>query len=602
MNFFHKYGTRPNEIRRAKREFFFRLSLVLAAVLFFAGMLVITRFSPRLDQESRDALPELSNKGDPLSNPQLQSLREQVSGLRAEFARQQANGITDVAQLETLEEAIALQRRIIRFRGSEIAPKQDLETLDALLQLYDEEMGSFLMAQSRQLEQRAEDARRQGHTEKALGLFEKARNLQEEINNQYPRSSERNPSRLHRLNSRILNLTTQPLARKADQLRQKALRLADQGDYEAAIDAMDQALEQQQTLNEEYRDSRYASLGRLKQFRDSWQDIQIAEDAARVQRLIEETRIAMDLENAERALSSIEEAEVLQNRIRSRFPDSAAADPAIMDSIQQLHDTASSLPAFVRIRDLRQRVRGLLRERNFDEFSRNISEWFRAVDRFRISFPRSDFIDSLQPDEVEYLQANRTSIPLISNAVHNKLQPVPGHRKRYLFSSEVSQNLYRNVMGENPSQNRGPQLPVDSVTWLEAREFTRKLSWILARPVDLPERLLITNAIGSVAESELRESAWFSSRADRLTQPVGSSEPNDFGFHDLLGNVAEWLAASSDETPERVVAFGGSARDSLRRLLTIPEEARQPGERNRFIGFRFAVYMEPSPSAATTQP
>jgi hypothetical protein len=61
----------------------------------------------------------------------------------------------------------------------------------------------------------------------------------------------------------------------------------------------------------------------------------------------------------------------------------------------------------------------------------------------------------------------------------------------------------------------------------------------------------------------------------------------------LLGNVAEWLDSGQDDDPERVVAIGGSARDSLLRLAGIPEESRSPTERNRFVGFRFAVKLEP---------
>lgn len=592
MNLFHKYGTRPNEIRRAKREFFFRMSLVLAALLFFAGMLVITRFSPRLDNASRQNIAEPRNAGDTLTNPELNQLREQVADLRAEFASQQADGIEDVQQLEILEQAIALQRRVIRLRGSEIAPKRDLDSLDSLLTLYDEEMGQFLIAQSNQLEQRAAEAAQQNEFTKAIELYEKARNLQEEINEQYSRSSARSASRLHRLESRILNLRTEPMAREADQLRDKAIQLADDGEFTAAIDAMEAALEQQQSLNEDYRQSRFASLGRLKTFRDTWTDIQVAEDASRVSRLIEEARIAMDVEDADRALRTIEEAEVLQNRIRSRFPNSDAADSSIMQTIQQLHDTASSLPAYLRIRDLRTQTRQLLRERAFDNFPRIVSEWFRAVDTFQTAFPQSDFVDSINPQEVRFLHANRDEIPLLSNRVYEKLLPVPGHRERFLFSTEVSQNLFTQIMEDNPSQNRGPLLPVDSVTWTEAREFNRKLGWILARPVDLPNRLLFTNAMGTVSESELTDTAWSSANANRQTQPVGSSNHNDFGFFDLLGNVSEWLGSASGETPERVVAIGGSARDSLLRLLTIPEEAREPTERNRFVGFRFMVYMD----------
>ena len=41
---------------------------------------------------------------------------------------------------------------------------------------------------------------------------------------------------------------------------------------------------------------------------------------------------------------------------------------------------------------------------------------------------------------------------------------------------EVTQEQYEAVMGTNPSRYKGPQNPVDNVSWDEAVEFYRKLS------------------------------------------------------------------------------------------------------------------------------
>ena len=34
--------------------------------------------------------------------------------------------------------------------------------------------------------------------------------------------------------------------------------------------------------------------------------------------------------------------------------------------------------------------------------------------------------------------------------------------------TEVTQELYAKVMGDNPSENQSPKLPVDSVSWYDA--------------------------------------------------------------------------------------------------------------------------------------
>jgi formylglycine-generating enzyme required for sulfatase activity len=73
-----------------------------------------------------------------------------------------------------------------------------------------------------------------------------------------------------------------------------------------------------------------------------------------------------------------------------------------------------------------------------------------------------------------------------------------------------------------------------------------------------------------------------------LTQPVGTSACNSGGFYDLLGNVAEWLAADSSKEKKTAFVAGGTAQDSPQILVSVPLSDRLKAERNRFIGFRIA--------------
>jgi formylglycine-generating enzyme required for sulfatase activity len=46
---------------------------------------------------------------------------------------------------------------------------------------------------------------------------------------------------------------------------------------------------------------------------------------------------------------------------------------------------------------------------------------------------------------------------------------------------------------------------------------------------------------GSTAEYTVQTLAWYSANSVTQTRPVGGKRANAFGFHDMLGNVREWV-------------------------------------------------------------
>ena len=56
----------------------------------------------------------------------------------------------------------------------------------------------------------------------------------------------------------------------------------------------------------------------------------------------------------------------------------------------------------------------------------------------------------------------------------------------YLGIHPVTQAQWRAVMGTNPSEFKGEELPVDSVSWENCQKFCRKLSKRVSRKVQLP--------------------------------------------------------------------------------------------------------------------
>ena len=133
----------------------------------------------------------------------------------------------------------------------------------------------------------------------------------------------------------------------------------------------------------------------------------------------------------------------------------------------------------------------------------------------------------------------------------------------HLGMLQVTQQQYDSVMDDNPSLYRGPALPVEHLTWLQASTFAEKLSELSAeksagRSYRLPTEAewefacrAGTTTDFSFGSRLLPSQANFSENAHQNTAqptcPVGSFEPNSWGFYDMHGNVWEWCSDWFDD-------------------------------------------------------
>ncbi len=123
----------------------------------------------------------------------------------------------------------------------------------------------------------------------------------------------------------------------------------------------------------------------------------------------------------------------------------------------------------------------------------------------------------------------------------------------YLGVTEVTQEQYQKVMGSNPSGFKGPQNPVEQVSWNDAVAFCRKLSelpseksggYVYRLPTEAEWEYACragtttTYSFGD-SESELGAYAWYIDNSGRTTHPVGGKRPNACGLYGMHGNVFE---------------------------------------------------------------
>ena len=144
----------------------------------------------------------------------------------------------------------------------------------------------------------------------------------------------------------------------------------------------------------------------------------------------------------------------------------------------------------------------------------------------------------------------------------------------YIGKYEVTQALWQAVMGSNPSQIKGDNLPVETVDWNDCQGFISKLNAMTGKRFRLPTEAEWEYAARGGKKSRgyqysgsntLGDVAWYDGNSGFKTHAVGTKQPNELGIYDMAGNVLEWCqdrygsySSSPQTNPTRAV--GGAGR------------------------------------------
>ena len=186
--------------------------------------------------------------------------------------------------------------------------------------------------------------------------------------------------------------------------------------------------------------------------------------------------------------------------------------------------------------------------------------------------------------------------------------------------TEVTQQLWEAVMGNNPSKFKGkPNNPVEQVSWNDCQEFIAKLNELTGRKFRLPtEAEWEYAARGGDAHSDyiyagsnnLYNVAWFYDNSFALgpedynygTHYVCTKSRNALDLYDMSGNVWEWCQDwygnySSEEQTDPTgpatgfyrVSRGGSWCNSAKYCRVFARNYGAPSFKEHYLGLRLAL-------------
>lgn len=182
----------------------------------------------------------------------------------------------------------------------------------------------------------------------------------------------------------------------------------------------------------------------------------------------------------------------------------------------------------------------------------------------------------------------------------------------YIGETEVTQELWTAVMGDNPSNfTSDSQLPVEKVSWNDCLTFITKLNSLTGATFRLPTEAEWefaacggnksqgytysgSNTIGNVA--------WYTDNSSSKTHVVKTKSPNELGIYDMSGNVWEWCqdwygsyssAAVTDpqgaSSGSYRVARGGSWNRSATRCRCTYRSYDTPTHTSSLLGLRLVM-------------
>ena len=187
----------------------------------------------------------------------------------------------------------------------------------------------------------------------------------------------------------------------------------------------------------------------------------------------------------------------------------------------------------------------------------------------------------------------------------------------FMGKYEVTQAQWQTVMGSNPSNFKGDNLPVETVSWNDCQIFIQKLNQLGKGTFRLPTEAEWKYACRAgtstrfywgddLSYTQVGEYGWFLNNSSSITHEVGLKRANAVGLYDMIGNVWElcqdWYGNySSNVQTDPVGAIsgsnhvnrGGSFDGTAPNTRSASRTTASPDISRNYLGFRLVTNTDP---------
>lgn len=551
---------------------------ILATVLVLGFFYFLTLFSPRGVYEERHEAE--------ISLADALEMKTEAGKLYNEFLEKLKLGEPTKADMDKLEKSIGLLSSFIKqTETSDRATHAELTQMRTTLQNV---QGRKDAEEIPMMLKEADEAFTKHNMLLALELYKKVYEAQERVNRLYPDSDYCSVSTLSKAEQMLRLVSAAPLASEIKEIQAQIKEHVALKHWDEAKKLYKKAISLQNKINKDYANTSYADFSKVRDFEIELDSL----NAAPLQAEIEEALAAgKKCEEGKNYLAAAEQYRIAvdkQSELNTLFERSSYASGERLAKFRVLKDVAMSRPLFDEISQKYEKMREMLRNgESSDKILPLAQNILLKCESFKTEHPLSGLLDDETVLSLRYIGYLGKNLETIYRQCMENLLPINSSENVKMLKSEVSQSLYEFVMQENPSRNKNPENPVETVSYENALDFCRRLSWILGRKITLPSLEQLKSAVGSLAYVDLDAISWNAGNSGLRTHKVASKSPNVKGFYDLLGNVSEFTSADKNA---KAFVFGGNAQTWTDALSEIPVREIQTSQNgDRTVGFRFVV-------------